>query len=220
MSLPHVVVPLPHSMSVTSRCNLYKKVWRKTLQLSTWHLKALEAMPIDWTSPPECNLPFDSAIKYLVGSKERLACSATLKHYIKIDSVQELPQKTSDGLWSTFFPVPKKGTGKMRSCVDLRKPNSCIWEEHFEMEGLHTIQQLIRRNDLITKVDLSDFYLRFLMGHGNRRYMRFMWETEKVLVHWHALRSGLGPKASHQDDGTSDPLSPIVRPSNSHLYRR
>ena len=29
------------------------------------------------------------------------------------------------------------------------------------MGGLHTIQQLIRRNDLITKVDLSDFYMHF-----------------------------------------------------------
>ena len=45
----------------------------------------------------------------------------------------------------------------MRGRVDLHKPNSCIWYEHFKMEGLHTMQQLIRRNDLITKVDLSEF---------------------------------------------------------------
>ena len=57
-------------MPVTGQCNLYKKVWRKTFKLSAWHLKALEAMPIEWTSPPECNLPFDSATTYLVGSKE------------------------------------------------------------------------------------------------------------------------------------------------------
>ena len=37
------------------------------------------------------------------------------------------------------------------------------------MEGLHTIQQLIRRNDLITKVDLSDFYMHFLIGKTDRR---------------------------------------------------
>ena len=98
MSLPHVKVSPPHSMPMTGRCNLYKKVWRETLKLSAWYLKALEAMPIDRTSPPECNLPFDFATRYLVGSKERLACSATLKHYIKIGSVQELPPETSDGL--------------------------------------------------------------------------------------------------------------------------
>ena len=42
------------------------------------------------------------------------------------------------------------------------------------MEGLHTIQQLIRRNDLISKMDLSDCYMHFLFGHSDRRYMRFM----------------------------------------------
>ena len=136
-------------------------------------------MPIDWTSPPECNLPFDSATRYPASSKERLACSATLEHYLKIGSVEELPPETCDGLWSTFFPVPKKGTDKMRGCVDLRKPNSCIRYEHFQMEGLYTIAHLIRRNHLITKVDLSEFYMHFLIGHANRRYMRFMWEGKK-----------------------------------------
>ena len=91
-------------------------------------------MPIDWTSPPECNLPFDSTTRYQVGSKERLACSATLEHYIKIGSVKELLAETSDGLWSAFFPVRKEGIGKMQGCVDLCKPNSCIWYEYFKME--------------------------------------------------------------------------------------
>ena len=67
-----------------------QKAWR---ELSTWHLKAFQAMPIDGISPLETNLPFDSATRYLVGSKERLACSATLEHYLKIGSVQELHRR-------------------------------------------------------------------------------------------------------------------------------
>ena len=96
----------PHSTPATGRCNRHKAVWRKNLKLSPWHLKALEAMPLDWISLPECNLPFDSTSRYLVLSKERLACSATLEHYIKIGSVKELPPETTDGLWSTFLTVP------------------------------------------------------------------------------------------------------------------
>ena len=179
MCLPRVVVPPPHSTPVTGRCHLFKKVWADTLQLSPWHLKALEAMPIDWTSSPECNRPFDSSSRYPADSKERLACTKTLEHYLKIGSVQELSPEVSDGLWSTFFPVPKKGTDKMRGCIDLRQPNSCIRYEHFKMEGLHTVQSLIRRNDLMTKIDLSDFYMHFLIGKADRRYMRFMWEGKK-----------------------------------------
>ncbi len=32
---------------------------------------------------------------------------------------------------------------------------------------------------MITKVDLSDFYMHFWIGHANRRYMQFMWEGKK-----------------------------------------
>ena len=55
---PRVVVPPPHLMPVTGRCNLCKKVWRETLQLSAQHLKALQVMPIEWISPVETNFPF------------------------------------------------------------------------------------------------------------------------------------------------------------------
>ena len=41
------------------------------------------------------------------------------------------------------------------------------------------IQQLIRHNHYITKVDPSEFYMHFLIGKANRRYMRFMWEGRK-----------------------------------------
>ena len=66
----------------------------------------------------------------------------------------------------------------MRGCVDLRKPNEHIEYEHFKMEGLRTIQQLICRNDYITKVDLSDFYMDFLIGKADRGCMQFMWEDK------------------------------------------
>ena len=113
-------------MPVTGRSNLFKKVWRDALKFSPWHLEALKAMPIDWISPPKTNLPFDSATRYLVSSKERVAYFTTFEHYLKISSDHEFPPETSDGLMSTFFLVPKKGTDKIRGCVDIRKPNSCI----------------------------------------------------------------------------------------------
>ena len=51
--------------------------------------------------------------------------------------------------------------------------------EHFKVEGLHMIQQLMCCNDYITKVDLSNFYMHFLIGKANQRYMQFMWEGRK-----------------------------------------
>ena len=157
-----VVFPTPHTLPVGGRLPHFKDQWNKTLRLSPWHLQALEGVPIDWEQAPPENTPFDSALRFPPGSKERLACTKTLQHYLTIGSVRPLPSDTRDGLWSTFFPVPKKGTDKMRGCVDLRCTNECIKYEHFKMEGLHTVAQLLRRNDYITKIDISDFYHHFI----------------------------------------------------------
>ena len=141
--------PPPHTLPVGGRLPHFKDRWNKTLLLSPWHLQALEGVPIDWERAPPENKPFDSALCFPPGSKERVACTKTLQHYLAIGSVRPLPADTTDGLWSTFFPVPKKGTGKMRGCVDLRKPNKCIKYEHFKMEGFYTVAQMLHRLSLI-----------------------------------------------------------------------
>ena len=174
-----VVFPTPHTLPVGGRLPHFKDRWNKTLRLSPWHLQALEGVPIDWEQAPPDNKPFDSALRFLPGSKELVACTKTLQHYLAIGSVRPLPADTTDGLWSTFFPVPKKGTDKMRGCVDLRCTNECIKYEHFKMEGLHTVAQLLRRNDYITKIDISDFYHHFLLRRKDSKSMRFMWEGKK-----------------------------------------
>ena len=49
----------------------------------------------------------------------------------------------------------------------------CI-RDSFKMEGLHTVAQLLRRNDYITKIDISDFYHHFLLRRQDSKSMRFM----------------------------------------------
>ena len=91
-------------------------------------------------------------------------------------SVWTLLPDTKGGHWSTFFPVPKKGTNKMRGYVDLRKRNECTKYEYFKMEGLHTVAAMLRRNDYMTKIDISDFYYHFLLCSHDSKVMRFMWK--------------------------------------------
>ena len=120
-----------------------------------------------------------------------MACTKTLQHYLAIGSVRPLPADTTDGLWSTFFPVPKKGTDKMRGCVDLRCPNECIKYEHFKMEGLHTVRDLLRRRDFMAKVDLSDYFFHLPIPLEHREYFRFMWQGKKYQCT--AMPFGLAP---------------------------
>ena len=92
----------------------------------------------------------------------------------------------------------------MRGCIDLRRPNERICYKHFKMEGLHTIQQLLCRNDYITKVDLGDFHMHLLIGQADRRYMRFMWEGRQFRCNGindpHPIGQILGHTGKQQQD--------------------
>ena len=106
----------------------------------------MQGIPLDFQDdqkPPE-NRPYDSAARLSPRSPELEACTATLQHYLESAAVEELPADTEGGLWSTFFPVAKKNTAKVRGCLDLRPLNRHLRYEHFKMEGLHTVREVMQ----------------------------------------------------------------------------
>ena len=141
----------------------------------------MDGIPLQWVQdPPPFNRPFDSAISLRSRSKEFEGCSKILQHYLEIGSVVPLPnQDETDGVWSTFFPVAKKGTDKLRGCIDLRTINPFLRYEHFKMEGTHTLASMLRRRDWMTKIDLSDFYMHLPIAEADRKFFRFMFNGKK-----------------------------------------
>eukprot|EP01050_Picozoa_sp_SAG11_P019068 SAG11_NODE_2980_length_2794_cov_7.536549_2_plen_680_part_00 len=57
-----------------------------------------------------------------------------------------------------MFAVPKPHSDKWRGVSGLRRFNSWIIPQHFKMEGLHTVRQLIRPRDYLTVIDLRAAY--------------------------------------------------------------
>ena len=118
-------LPVPHSTPIAGRLSRFKNRWSKIA--GPWHQDILEnGIPLDWINdaPPPDNRPFDSARSLSPSDFE--ACSLSLQHQIDIGAVEELPVDTVDGHWSSFFPVPKKNSDKVRGCFDLRVPNRHI----------------------------------------------------------------------------------------------
>ena len=101
---------------------------------------------------------------------------------------QALPQDqlclgapTRDLRWSLVNLLPSSEEGhqqdeRLRGSLQALQLHSA-WA--LQVGGLHAVQQLICCNNLITKVDLSDFYMHFLIGKADHRYMQFMWEGRK-----------------------------------------
>ena len=188
-----VTVPCPHQLPVGGRLEHFTEAWTSLPGATQWHKQAMQGIPLafqDDQRPPE-NRPYDSAARLPPRSAELEACSATLQHYLEAAAVEELPADTEGGLWSTFFPVAKKNTTKMRGCLDLRPLNRHLRYEHFKMEGLHTVRDLLRRRDYMAKVDLSDYFFHLPIKPEDRQYFRFMWQGKKYQCT--AMPFGLAP---------------------------
>lgn len=74
---------------------------------------------------------------------------------------------------SPFFCVPKpKG---FRPIINLKALNDCLEYQHFQMEGLATARDLIRKGDWIAKLDLTDAYLTVPLHPNDSQFLQFRW---------------------------------------------
>ena len=65
---------------------------------------------------------------------------------------------------------PKKG-GQMRPVINIKKINEWVIPQHFKMEGMGTLRELLRTNN---RVDLKDAYFTVPIHPSHHPYLRFM----------------------------------------------
>ena len=78
-------------------------------------------------------------------------------------------------------------------CRPFRNHQAIVYE-HLKVEGVRTIGKILHRIDLITKVDLSDFFMHFLIRKGDAKYMQFMCEGRKYRCTGMPFRLALAPR--------------------------
>ena len=68
--------------------------------------------------------------------------------------------------------VPKKDG---RPVVNL-KPliNTFVEKDHFKMEGVHMLKEVLRKDDWMVSIDLKDAYLSVLVAVAHRKFLRFL----------------------------------------------
>jgi hypothetical protein len=88
---------------------------------------------------------------------------------------------------SKFFTLQEKT--KRRPILDCQKLNSFIQVEHFKMEGVPALRELIEKDDYICKVDLKDAYVVVPIHTESQDYLSF--ENEGVVYRYKSLAFGL-----------------------------
>ncbi|CAB4031124.1 Hypothetical predicted protein, partial [Paramuricea clavata] len=89
------------------------------------------------------------------------------------------PAMMVTGFLSTLFVVPKKGGGH-RPIFNLKQLNHFVQYEHFKMEGIHMLRDLLQPNDYMAKIDLKDVYFTIPIWKDHQKFLRFLWKD----THW------------------------------------
>ncbi|KAG1065060.1 hypothetical protein G6F42_026895 [Rhizopus arrhizus] len=74
-----------------------------------------------------------------------------------------------------MFVIPKKDGG-IRPVFNLKRLNQYLHAPHFKMDTLREVSLMIRRNDYLVSIDLSDAFLHIGLHSESRRFLRLNWK--------------------------------------------
>ena len=97
---------------------------------------------------------------------------------IQTGAVEEVdPRSSVEGFYSRLFLVPKKD-GKHRPVINLRPLNAFLRHQHFKMEGIHVVRDLLQQGDWMARIDLKDAYFAVPVCPSDCKYLHFKWRSK------------------------------------------
>ena len=92
------------------------------------------------------------------------------------------------GFYSTVFLVPKK-EGQWRLVINLKALNSWVQPQHFKLEGIQTLREVLDQNDWQAKLDLKVAYFTVPVHRDHQRSLWFV--VEQVHYQFTCLPFGI-----------------------------
>jgi len=148
------------------------KVWEEIVQ-DKWVCNIVKnGFPLEMLTEPTPN-PTE---KFMMSEDDQKILDLEVQDLLHKGAIEECFD--NEGVYSPMFVVPKKN-GKKRPVWDGRYLNSFHKKEHFQMEGLMVVRELLERGDYGAVIDLKDAYFHLLVAVEHRDYLRFHWKGRK-----------------------------------------
>jgi hypothetical protein len=90
------------------------------------------------------------------------------------------------GEFITHIFARKKANGKCRVILNLKPLNHFLVHEHFKMEHVDFVCDLVQENDWFGSIDLSDAYFAVSIHMSHWKYLKFFWNNE---LHQYKVRA-------------------------------
>lgn len=154
--------------TVAGRLKYYQTNWRLVTN-DPWVINTISGYLIDLNSTPtQYRAPPPSHFNH---DQQRLI-EREIKELLDKGAISRVSESTRGAFYSTLFLVPKKDGGQ-RPVINLKALNEFVITEHFKMEGLHTLKDLVKPGDWMAKIDLKDAYFTIPIQVAHRKLLRF-----------------------------------------------
>jgi hypothetical protein len=158
----------------TGHLKYFSPIWEKITQ-DPLVLQIVQGYQIEFIKPPVQQFP--ARVPTLSPVLETIL-DQEVKELLEKLAVHPVDQQT-DGFISSLFVVPKKDGGN-RPVVNLKPLNQYLIYEHFKMEGIHMLRDLLKQGDWLVKIDLKDAYLTVPIWKNHQKYLRFLWKDNML----------------------------------------
>ena len=146
----------------------FVQTWEQLTQ-DPWILETIQGYKIPFQEQP----PVKQIPSFVFSETESKALSAEIEKLLEKQAIS--PAEATDGFISNVFLVPKK-EDQWRLILNLKALNTYTIREHFKMEDIRSVKDLLTRGDYMCKLDLKDAYLSVPISAAHRRYLQFQWE--------------------------------------------
>lgn len=110
-----------------------------------------------------------------VSTAQQEAVQAEIDKIALQGAIHPVSSNTEGGFVSSIFLVDKKDGGH-RPVINPRNLNSFVNFQHFKMEGIHMLRDLLKKGDFMIKLDLKDAYLTVPVWKGHKKFLRLIWK--------------------------------------------
>lgn len=177
------VIDPKNVIPVGGRIKYFIKNWQRITK-DAIILSTVQGVSLDWTSyPVQEKIPHPPKLN----SEQEKILQEEITSLVQKEAVVRVAPNQNQFI-SNMFTVPKKDGG-YRPIINLKPLNRFLLYQHFKMEGLFMVQDLIERNCYMCKIDLKDAYLTVPIIIKDQKFLRFLWRQE--LYQFQTLPFGL-----------------------------
>ena len=161
---------------LTGRLKYFTSTWEKVTQ-DPWVLQVVQGYQIEFMKQPVQLVP--ARMPSLTPTLETVL-DQEVQELLNKEAVHLVKQPVvTEGFISSLFVVPKKDAGN-RPVVNLKPLKQYITYEHFKMEDIHMLRDLLKLGDWLVKIDLKDAYLTVTIWINHQKYLRFLWKDSML----------------------------------------